>query len=77
MDKKKRAAAMAAVYAHIKTSEERKVQALAEQAEQKDAAGAGSSKGRDFLGLVPNIWGMAGRQSQMQANTMMQLRMFR
>ena len=77
MDNKKRAAAMAAVYAHIKTSEERKAQALAEQAEQGDAAKVGSFVGRDFFGPLPNIWGMTGRQSLMQANAMMQLRMFR
>ncbi len=74
MDNKKRAAAMAAVYAHIKTSEERNAQTLAEQG---DAAGAGSFVGPGFSGSVPNIWGMTGRQSLMQANTMMQLRMFR
>ena len=74
MDNIKRAAAMAAVYAHIKTSEERQAQSFAEQ---EDRAGAASFVCRDFPGPVSNIWGMAGRQSQMQANTMMQLRMFR
>ncbi len=74
MDNKKRAAAMAAVYAHIKTSEECQAQLLAEQG---DAAGAGSFVGPGFSGPGPNIWGMTGRQSLMQANTMMQLRMFK
>ncbi|MCK5695804.1 MAG: hypothetical protein KAH62_04265 [Desulfobacula sp.] len=69
MEKKKLAAAMAAVFAYIKTSEEAAlipgvpelVQELAVQPQQ----------------VQNNIWGISGRQTQMQANSMMQLRMFK
>ena len=72
MDKKKLAAAMAAVTAFINTGE---------------TAGAGQNlapvemvpQGRDVQGPAPqmNVWGMNGRQALMQAGTMMQLRMFK
>jgi hypothetical protein len=74
MDKKKRAAAMAGVYAHIKTGEEAYARHTAEQADVVDAKDPAA---RMLIGHTPNIWGMTGRQSLMQANTMMQLRMFR
>ncbi|NOX34001.1 MAG: hypothetical protein GXP56_09740 [Deltaproteobacteria bacterium] len=73
MDKKKLAAAMAAVFACIKTSEEAALynapgiygpaMDIAAQPQQ----GTGQN----------NIWGISGRQNQMQANSMMQLRMFK
>lgn len=72
MERKKRAAAMAAVYALIRSSEER--QALSEQT---DAAGSGVPSWPALYNAFPNIWGVTGRQSLMQANTMMQLRMFK
>ncbi len=71
MDKKKLAAAMAAVTAYIKAGE---------TAAAQDLAGA------DMIpqGPVParpapqmNLWGVTGRQALMQASTMMQLRMFK
>lgn len=69
MDKKKIAAAMAAVFAHIKTSEE--------------AAAGGVPENSGSPGLSPmvmqqnNVWGISGRQTHMQANSMMQMRMFK
>lgn len=74
MDKKKLAAAIAAVFACIKTSEE--------------AAAAYSVPGAYSPVQEPavqqpqvmqpnNIWGITGRQTHMQTNSMMQLRMFK
>lgn len=73
MDKKKLSAAMAAVFAYIKTSEE-----------------AAAFYGPQALEQVPellvhpcqiiqpnNIWGISGRGNHMQANSMMQMRMFK
>ncbi len=73
MDKKKLSAAMAAVFAYIKTSEE-----------------AAAFYGPQVSGLTPepavqpqqimqqtNIWGISGRGNHMQANSMMQMRMFK
>jgi hypothetical protein len=73
MERKKRAAAMAAVYALIRSSEEH--QALSEQTDA--AAGSGVPSWPALYNALPNIWGVTGRQSLMQANTMMQLRMFK
>ncbi len=72
MDKKKLAAALAAVTAHIKTTEA----AAAMAAAQTETAPA-------LPEPVPvpvrphNTWGITGRQALMQANTMMQMRMFK
>lgn len=74
MKRKKRAAAMAAVYAHIRSSEEHQAQTFSEKA---DAAESGLQACRAHAGTFYNIWGVTGRQSLMQANTMMQLRMFK
>jgi len=71
MEKKKLTAAMAAVFAYIKTSEEAAsipgvpelVQELAVQPVQ--------------VMQQNNIWGISGRQTHMQANSMMQLRLFK
>ncbi len=71
MEKKKLTAAMAAVFAYIKTSEEAAsipgvpelVQELAAQPVQ--------------VMQQNNIWGISGRQTHMQANSMMQLRIFK
>jgi hypothetical protein len=74
MDRKKRAAAMAAVYACITDAE------AAHAMQQTDPATAGpvETAGKNVpAGPGPNIWGLTGRQSMMQANTMMQLRMFK
>ena len=68
MDKKKLAAAMAAVAMVIKTQEE----AAAAMAGEPDSALASPQP-------VPmaNTWGITGRQALMNANTMMQMRMFK
>ncbi|MBC8442047.1 MAG: hypothetical protein H8D87_20455 [Deltaproteobacteria bacterium] len=70
MDKKKLSAALAAVFAYIKTSEE-----------------AAAFYGQQVSETIPeqplqimqqnNIWGISGRGIHMQANTMMQMRMFK
>jgi hypothetical protein len=72
MDKKKLAAAMAAVTAFINTGE-------AAAAGRNLASVERVPRGRAVQGLVPqmNVWGMNGRQALMQAGTMMQLRMFK
>ena len=70
MDKKKLAAAMSAVFTYIKTSEE----AAAFQAAQ--ALDPIESQPHQIM-QPNNIWGISGRQTQMQANTMMQLRVFK
>ena len=69
MDKKKLSAAMAAVFAYIKTSEEA-------------AAFYGSQVPEPLLqprqAVQPhNIWGISGRTTHMQDNSMMQMRMFK
>jgi hypothetical protein len=73
MDRKKQAAVMAAVTAYMTDLEA----ALAEQA--ADSAEIGSERRARCMPPGPglNIWGLAGRQTMMQANTMMQLRMFK
>jgi hypothetical protein len=70
MDKKKLSAAMAAVFAYIKTQEE--------------AGAYGAAQGVEpILEPAPsprvelNLWGISGRQTHMQANSMMQLRLFK
>ena len=69
MEKKKRSAAMAAVFAYIKTSEEAAfangVPELVQEIEAQPHK------------VQNNIWGISGRQTHMQANSMMQLRMFK
>jgi hypothetical protein len=74
MDRKKRVAAMAAVYACITDGEI--AQAL--QHTGPETAGPDEAAGQRMpAGPGPNIWALAGRQFMMQANTMMQLRMFK
>lgn len=72
MDKKKLAAATAAVFAYIKTSEEAGAFAL-QQGEQPDMALAGQQQSVQQA----NLWGISGRQAHMQANSMMQMRLFK
>jgi len=73
MDKKKLSAAMAAVFAYIKTSEEAAAfhgsQALEQIPELFDHP-------RQII-QPANVWGMSGRGNHMQANAMMQMRMFK
>ena len=73
MDEKKLAAATAAVFAHIKTGEEAYAAQLA--AEAQAGQSAGRTAGQPVA--MANAWGLSGRQAIMQANTMMQLRMFK
>jgi hypothetical protein len=70
MEKKKLSAAMAAVYAYIKTSEE--AMAYAAMQDSEAAAGMSPADNRPY-----NTWGIVGRQNQMQANSMMQMRVFK
>jgi hypothetical protein len=73
MDKKKLAAAMAAVTAFIKTGE-------AAAAGQNSAYEQDVSQAKALLqGPAPqnNLWGITGRQTLMQASTMMQMRLFK
>ncbi len=72
MDKRKLAAAIAAVYANIKTSEEAMAYAAGQPEEQSAAAVMVQADMRPY-----NTWGITGRQNQMQANTMMQMRLFK
>ena len=72
MDEKKLAAVTAAVFAHIKTGEEAQAAQLAAEAQAASAASAS----RQPVSMA-NTWGLSGRQAIMQANTMMQLRMFK
>ncbi|MBU1194830.1 MAG: hypothetical protein KKE62_14530 [Proteobacteria bacterium] len=70
-DKKKLAAAIAAVYAHLSTTGQAGYAPSATEPAQAQT----------LLPQVPamplNIWGMSGRQTQMQANSMMQWRAFK
>ncbi len=75
MDKKKLAAAISAVMTHIKTSEEASAYYAAEASEAMVEPQA-AIQAQQVL-APSNAWGMSGRQSQMQANTMMQLRVFK
>ncbi len=68
MDKRKLAAAMAAVTALIRTEEE----AFAYSAQQEVAASS-----QQQVSGPNNLWGIMGRQTCMQASSMMQLRMFK
>lgn len=72
MDKKKLAAAMAAVFAYIRTSEE-----AAAYLAQTDADQPQIQQVVQQIIQQGNVWGISGRQTQMQANTMMQMRMFK
>ncbi len=72
MDKKKLAAAMAAVFAYVKTSEE----AAVYPAGQVSAPVPDVALNTQVI-LPGNVWGMSGRQTHMQANSMIQLRMFK
>lgn len=73
MDKKKLAAAMSAVFTYIKTSEEA---AAFNAAQALEPVNEVESQLHQIMQPV-NIWGISGRQAHMQANTMMQMRMFK
>ncbi len=69
MDNKKLAAAIAAVYAHLTTCEP----AVASQSEIVPEQ---EISFREPVS-APNLWGLSGRQYQMQANSMIQWRAFK
>ena len=73
MDKKKLAAAISAVMTYIKTGEEAAAYNVPETSEPVGAAPVVVQT------ILPsqNTWGISGRQTQMQANSMMQLRAFK
>ncbi len=71
-DKKKLAAAISAVYAYL-SSYENVAYVPSEDGALQDAA----QQNIMVAGPQPNFWGMSGRQAQMQANTMMQMRAFK
>ncbi len=64
VNKKKLTAAVAAVTAYIKTEEEAMMAMAASQADQKQPL------------VLPNHWGMSGRQTMMQHRNLMQLKAF-
>ncbi len=70
MDKKKITAALAAVAMVIKTREEALLSSATVIPEPE--APILTQAARPF-----NVWGVSGRQTHMQANAMMQLRMFK
>jgi hypothetical protein len=74
MDKKKLAAATAAVFTYIRTQEEAAFYSV-----PKDLGEGSIDTEGKLLQVMPqqNIWGITGRQVHMQANSMMQLRMFK
>jgi hypothetical protein len=72
MDRKKKVAAMAAVIAHIKNGE-----AIQDCQKNGDDSFSRPAESATAFSNAPNLWGLTGRQAMMQANTMMQLRMFR
>ena len=78
MDKKKLAAAMAAVMTYIKTQEEAAAFAAAPAQSSADPVLQPEMLVQPQVAMPPvNTWGISGRQTQMQANTMMQMRMFK
>nr|NJM04912.1 hypothetical protein [Desulfobacula sp.] len=73
MDKKKMSAALAAVAMVIKTREEALACSAPEISEPETQAPILTQPAAQPF----NTWGISGRQTQMQANAMMQLRMFK
>jgi hypothetical protein len=74
MDTKKKAAAMAAVVAYMTDAEQSQTQS------RKDRSKLRSQEPDSpclLAGSGLNIWGLTGRQAMMQANTMIQMRMFK
>ena len=71
MDKKKLAAAMAAVTAYITTGE------AAAAAQNNPPAEADAQTAEVMPAPRMNLWGVTGRQALMHSSTMMQLRMFK
>ncbi len=72
MENKKMAAAIGAVYMHLRTGEE----AAAAAAAQAPAEPVPEPEGPTQV-IQMNTWGLTGRQAIMNASTMMQMRMFK
>jgi hypothetical protein len=73
MDKTKLTAAIAAVFAYIKTAEEAAAHIIPEGGESVSTQAV-----QPQPVLQPNnSWGISGRQTHMQGNSMIQLRMFK
>jgi hypothetical protein len=72
MDKKKITAALAAVAMVMKTQEEELLSSVPVIPEPEPEAPVLIQAARPV-----NLWGVSGRQTHMQANAMMQLRMFK
>lgn len=75
MDKKKLAAAIAAVFTYIKTSEE--AAAFTVPGVYGPVQEPAVQQQPPQVMQLNNIWGISGRQAHMQANSMIQLRMFK
>ena len=73
MDKTKLTAAIAAVFAYIKTFEEAAAYIVPEGGEPISA----QTVQPQWVLQPSNSWGISGRQTHMQANSMIQLRMFK
>lgn len=73
MDRKKLAAVTAAVFNYIKTEEEAACYA-SEQTEQGQLQPVTSYGGHPNY---PSVWGISGRNAQMQMRSMMQIRAFK
>ena len=74
MDGKKLSAAMAAVFTYVKSEEEAAAYHSQAAAYVDVPVQTG---GVQQVHVQENIWGISGRQAQMQANTMMQMRAFK
>jgi hypothetical protein len=70
-DTKKKIAAIAAVAHYIKTQEETRASIQAQSFESHDLPKASIAPPSSL-----NVWGLGGRQQQMQLRTMMQLKSF-
>jgi hypothetical protein len=73
MDRKKMAAATAAVMTYIKTQEE----AACFASSQEQTSGAALGLTGPLPAVCINTWGMAGRSDQMQGRSLMQMGVFR
>jgi len=71
-DPKKRAAIATAVLSYIQTEEEAAVRALVDRAVE-----AMQPPAPQMPAGPANLWGLSGRQAQMQIRNMMQMRVYR
>ncbi|MBF0468987.1 MAG: hypothetical protein HQK61_08900 [Desulfamplus sp.] len=73
MDKKKMAAITTAVFTYIKTEEEALGHACGETVQEPLQSVSLCTSSLNY----PSVWGCAGRSSQMQMRSMMQMRAFK